>query len=336
MEKLILVISITLHFFSFFILCSVKQKNFQILTIFCFLIISLLCRFYIPFDNNPDYINYLNRNFLFKGNFSDFFEPWPKLIYTLSDIIGFNHIESTENLYRVNFSLSTIFFCYLGLSSKVEYLEKMFFFSFFYYFSTYVIIRNAPLFYLLSYYLLNKQNLNLIRLGTLYSLHISSIILPFIKLISNLKIYIIIVVGILLILSIPLGIELLLNNSEKLGQEIYIYLDYIKSERKVNYNHYYLLTFNICVFFFIGFLSGFKNISKFTWATFMVYLLGFFINPVLGARLSLYLIIFLLLTTNNFMYKLKTKNTLKLFNMSLMPLLLAYTIFIFFDIHEYS
>lgn len=325
---------ITLHFSFFIMLSTLKQKRFQVLMIICFVLLSILVRFSVPFDKNPDYINYVQRDYLFQGDVSDLLEPLTKLFYTVSNFLGFNHVDSIENLYRINFILSSFFFCYLATTSEVKFWVKIIFFSFFYFFATYVVIRNAPLFFLLAYFLLKKKKINLARTMALFSTHISSIIVPVINLLSKLSTYVMVVFGALLIVLIPKIIEAILNNSELFGS-LSIYLDYFSLNGEISFNHIFLLLFNLSFFFAVCLISGVKNISKLTWASFIIYLFGFAVNPVIGARLSLYMIIFLLFTTNNFFSKISSKSNHRVFNFFLIPLCLAYTIFIFFDIHEY-
>lgn len=335
MEKTTLGLLISMHFICFFLSCAVKKKRFQGLSILVFVMVSVLLRLIIPTHQNPDYVNYLERDFFLKGDLTDLFEPLSKIIYSISRFLENDHVGALENLYQINFIFSLIFFCFLALSRKVHLIAKIIFFSFIYYFSTYVVIRNAPLIYLLAYYLISRKPLNLGRVFLLFSTHISSIIIPAIKIMSRTRLYIVILFSAITIIILPYLVEYILQKAELFGS-FSLYVSYFSISNNISANHLILLGFNSLILLIIGFFSKFRNISKTTWVAYITYILGFVVNPVIGSRLSIYLLIFLLFTTDSLFQRLKGQKNLTLFKFLFLPLSLAYTIFIFFDVHTYA
>jgi len=228
-------------------------------------------------------------------------------------------ISSIKVIYTINFMLALGFFIWISFLEDISLWKKNVLFVLFFYFFSYVLIRNAPAYILVGvlFYYLHKNKFIKISFLSFLS-HISSLSILVFSLFKNKPldryfILYLILFGFILkgILMVPFfDIRERFDNYYKISQNV----------NWIAHMWYFVFILGINIYLF---LKNKNVVCNYTYSfIFITYLFLQFTSPVLGYRFSIYMILYLLLNPE---LKL-TEQVEKWFN-KLSPLLLFFIIF---------
>ncbi|KAA0126161.1 hypothetical protein FY557_18800 [Chryseobacterium sp. SN22] len=275
-----------------------KLRKLAFIPAVLFVICSLLLRLYVPIEKNADYGGYANfmfeeYHFQWKAIFS---EPYFPLILNTLFKYTQDWKESLNGMYLINFVFSLIFYIWLAYRKNIKYWIKLIFFVFSYTLLTYTVLRNSPAYFLfgfLAYYLLLGKKFWAGYLGFLT--HASALpalaatFLGFGK--PTYKQFLLILLGALVfssLLSLPYFSHITnrldtytdTNVADKYGVSIFhkLYLVMIIGLTLLIYKYKKTAVYN-----------------NFYCAIFLIYLILYFLNPVMAFRFSYYIIIYIVI-----------------------------------------
>lgn len=294
--KFYLIITYLSYLLLLLVLHSKLRKFFFVPAVF-FFVSALLLRLYVPIEINADYGGYAN--FMFAGEFtfsikSILSEPYFPQMITWQYLLTKNWKDALFNMYVFNFLLSFFFYVWLALRKDIKFWIKIFFFAFSYVFLTYTVLRNAPAYFLfgiLMYYLVQEKRLWIGYLGFLA--HSSSLpalaatFLGFKK--PSLKQLVLIFIG-AVAFSLMLSLPFFSHFSGKL--DAYTDTNVTKNFGVSIFHKIYLVAIlGLNVFIWKNKKEAIYN--NFYCAILLIYLILYFLNPVMGFRFSYYIIMYL-------------------------------------------
>lgn len=293
---------VVINFLCYLALISINDKKLKYILTAFFVTISVVFCFLVDFTKMPDYQEYFNVIGNEQQEFSiKFFFSEPYYFESVNFISDFLSKETSIAIfYIINTLLTTFFFVWLAFIKEVPIWRKVLLYSFYYYFFSYVLLRNTPSYVLvgiLFYYLNRKIFFKFSVLSFLC--HLSSLPVLFFSIFKNKKanfLLLVIVLGYLLFFN-------LLTNLEIFG--VYEKLNTYKDDKEFGQGFFHKI-------YFFGFLTinlflifrKKSEIFNYTYILlFVTYLFLQFIGPVMGYRFSIYLIFYLLLSDDLFFSK---------------------------------
>jgi len=331
------IILITLLFFTYYLLCQnhIKYEN-KIIYSIVFIFFSIGLRFIIPININKDYIGYFELyNYEKPENLFSFLtsEPYLFVLYKFFELFTSNKIYIIECIYYFNFLISLYFYIWLAFKRDIVLWKKVVIFAFYYFLTSYVVLRNAPVYYIYSYFFYSSfRNINFRKIILSPFMHLSSVpllLLMFYKSKNYFK-YLFLVLSI----CIPIFIFILLpiiNSIVELNYFLNKVNDYAEGMSEVSVFHKIYFCFITGLLIITWFNIKQKLFHPLIFTTFFIYFITFFINPVIGFRFSPYVILALVL--NNFKGHFNAPLLNKGFNLTII-LLLPYFIYTFIDTHH--
>lgn len=331
------IILITFLFFSYYFLCQnhIKYEN-KMFYLILFIFFSIVLRLLIPININKDYIGYYELyNYDKPENILSFLtsEPYLFIIYKFFELFTSNKINIIESIYWFNLLISLYFYIWLASKKDIELWKKVVIFVFYYFLTSYVVLRNAPVYYIYSYFFyFSFRSINYRKIILSPFIHLSSVpllILSFYKSKKYFK-YLFLV----LLIFIPIFIVIvfpIINSIVELKFFLNKVDDYAEGMSEVSVFHKIYFCFITGLLIITWFNIKEKLFHPLIFTTFFIYYITFFINPVIGFRFSPYVIFALLL--NNFKGNYNFPGLNKVFNF-LIILLLPYFIFTYIDTHH--
>lgn len=317
---------VAINFVSYFFLNLRNNFFLKLLFSVLFVFSCTIIKFNVDITTVPDFAMYygeigskqtqLTFNLLFK-------EPY---YYQFVNYLNKNHsaFSAIKVIYTFNFLLALAFFVWISFLDDISLWKKNVLFALFYYFFSYVLIRNTPAYVLIGilFYYIHKNKF--IKISFLSFLaHISSLSILFFSLFKNKS-----VDRYLIIYLILYGLIL----------KLVLIVPFFDIRER--FENYYAISNNINWIAHIGYFSFIIGLNVFLFYKdknviynytysfiFFTYIFLQFISPILGFRYSIYLILYLLLNPN---FKL-TEQLEKCFNM-LSPLLLIFVFVTYYSI----
>lgn len=310
-------IALFLTFLSYYFACltcldSKKNRLF----ILCFIISSVVLRLIIHVSLNNDYLLYYNFQIFHKPHgFVSFLlnEPYLYSVYVFFSFF-LNSKESVFlGVYWFNWLIASCFFCWLIKRIDVETWKKMILFVCYYFILTFVVLRNGPayiLFALFFYYSFRNKKFNWVLLTPF--MHISSSLL-LVTFLYKSKFYFSVLVFVFLFIFLFFFISPFLSHIgafESILDKISIYSKGIPSIGIMHKIFFMFISFLIIA----GFLFYKKRmLHPILMTTIFIYMISYYINPVVAFRFSPYVIFALLFYPFD---SIISKKNLQLINLS--------------------
>lgn len=178
---ILLIIVSLLNFLFFYLACLYFTKSKKRLFILCFVFCSLLLRGILnPVLNNDFYLYYNFNIFQKPTSFLSFFinEPYLYSIYLFFSIFSDDKLIIFSCIYWFNHIITTVFFVWLLNVKDVQGWKKMVLFSIFYFFISFVLLRNGPVYLLFAlYFYYNFRNTKFNYVLVTPFMHISAIVM---------------------------------------------------------------------------------------------------------------------------------------------------------------
>ena len=328
--------SITLLFIFYYLMCQNHIKyEIKIIYLVLFICFSFLLRVLIPINTNKDFIGYYELyNFETPDDFFSFLtiEPYLYFIFNIFELFTKNKLEIIISIYWLNFLISLYFYIWLAFRYDIELWKKVLIFVFYYFLTCYVVLRNAPVYFIYSYffyYSFRATRYNKIILTPL--IHISSIPLLVLLLHRSKKYFKFLLSALLLFIPFFLIIILpIIKNYELLKMTIDKADTYGEGMSNVSIFHKLYFCFITGIFIINTFYIKRNIFHPLIITTFIIYYIAYFINPVIGFRYTPYIIFSILL--NNFNLSHNNFSFTKILNLVVF-FLLPYFIFNYFDTH---
>ena len=290
---------IVLLFLFYSAYCVVKKnEKMALLLALIFIFLSVLLRINVRSELNKDYDNYLsllsNDFTLFdSGVFKIFSEP-----YYYASVQFFNWIAGgtdkmqLEKVYQLNFVFSTLFYLWLARISDIHIWKKIFLFSFTYFLFTYTAIRNSVAYYLVTILFYEVQREGVFRWAFLAFLaHISALPVLLISFFKNRKPSFWVIFSLVTIAVLGYTVGQSIESFSFIFQKLDEYSEYSLQQNSIHKIYFYLLLAVTLFLLIIDSSAVFNNIYI---GLFVVYVILFMMNPVLGFRFSFYLILYLI------------------------------------------
>lgn len=336
-KMIVTIILISILFFNYYLLCQnhIKIDN-KIMYVIFFIFLSVFLRIIIPTEINKDYAGYFELyNFENPENLVSFLisEPYLCVLYNFFELFTSNKRIIIESIYWFNLFISLYFYIWLAFRKDVNLWKKVVIFVFYYFLTSYVVLRNAPVYFIYSYFFYyGFRSLNYKKTIFTPLMHISSLPLLLLIFHKSKRYYkylfsaLIILIPILIIVVLPIieSVEELRSSLDKADA-------YAEGMTEVGVFHkiYFCFISGIFIVSWINYKE--KVLHPLIITTFIIYFISFFINPVIGFRFSPYVIFAILL--NNFNGNYNFPAITKVLNLIII-LLLPYFIFTFIDTHH--
>jgi hypothetical protein len=288
-----MIIGAALLFCVYFLLGYFEDRNVKISYAILFVILSFVLKFSIDVTKTADYDNYLfvlaldRIGFSLKALFAEpYFFQIGALLYKY-----YPKEQSLAFFYESSFIFSTVFFLWLAFLKNVSTFNKVIVFSLYYFFFTYIILRNAPA-YMLSavcfYYL--QRNLYLKSTALSFLVHLSSLPIIFFSLFKNKlgdRKLILVCLFYIIFFNLLLRIEFL-----GIYEKFLIYASFNSGQSVFHQIYFYIfIAYNIYLFFVKK-----DIIYNYTYLLLLVtYLILNYSNSVMGYRFSVYLVLYLMI-----------------------------------------
>lgn len=310
---------ITFLFYYFACLtCSNSKRNK--LFILCFVVSSIALRLIMHVSLNNDYLLYYNFQIFHKPNsfFSFLFnEPY---LYSIYSVYNF-FLDSKENvflgMYWFNWLISSAFFVWLIRRLDVEAWKKMILFVCYYFILTFVLLRNGPayvLFALYFYYSFRNKKFNWILITPF--MHISCCLLLvtfFYKSKYYFRVLVFVLLFVFLFYSFTSTFLLHVGTFESILNKISFYLKGI-SDISIMHKIFFMFISFLIITGFVFYKK--KMLHPILITTIFIYIISYYINPIVAFRFSPYVIFALLLYPFNSIIskkKLRLINSLTIF-----------------------
>lgn len=314
---ILLVVAFVVFLFFYLGSCDLFNPSYQLPYIICFVIASFVLRYVVDPQWNNDYQLYFNFKIFQepKSLLSIFIgEPYLYLVYSFFNFFSDDKEIVFLCMYWFNFLLSTIFFVWLLTRQDIQMWKKMFLFTCYYFFFSFVLLRNGPAYLLFAgyfYYTFREKKFYWVVLTPL--MHLSSWVL-LITLFHKKKIYFTFCILLAFLSAMSFFFLFpLLSEKDTFDKIVFKINAYSSGMAVVGIMHklYFLL---ITILVLIGSLVYKKKmLHPIIVTTLVFYYLGFFINPVVGFRFSPF--VFLALFLFNF-DDFKNEKIVRILNLS--------------------
>ncbi|OXA80190.1 hypothetical protein B0A56_07210 [Flavobacterium columnare NBRC 100251 = ATCC 23463] len=290
------ILLVVLVFVSYYFLCFLEVKKLKLLVLPFFIVSSIVLRLNIDITLNKDYYGYYYGYSLSDfNNIFDYFlkEPYLYIQYSFLKYLNFDHDFIFVCVYGINFILVSVFFIWLAFLNDLSAWRKNILFTLYYFLFGYVLLRNGPSYAIFSYFI--YYSIREIKKSRLIFLtpfmHISSV-LPLGLYFSDSKRYFKILFLFSILASLIIIFILPYVESNPAFDKIFTKAStYSEELEEISIFHYIYFGFMFSVFILQLFFLRKKVYNPFLITTFIIYLLGFFVNPVVGFRLSPYFLI---------------------------------------------
>ncbi len=331
------IINIIFLFITYYLLCQNHiEFNYKSIYLVFFLFFSIILRLNIPTESNKDFVGYSELyNFENPDGIVSFLisEPYLYIIYNFFELFTSNKRFIIESIYWFNLFISLYFYIWLAFRKDVSLWKKVVIFVLYYFLTSYVVLRNAPVYFIYSYFFYyGFRSLSYKKIIFTPLMHISSLPLLLLIYYKSKRYYKYLFSA--LVIFIPILIFIVLPIIESV-EELRLSLDkadaYSEGMTEIGVFHkiYFCFISVILIVSWINYKE--KVLHPLIITTFIIYYISFFINPVIGFRFSPYVIFTILL--NNFKGNYNVTAFTKVLNLIII-LLLPYFIFTFIDTHH--
>lgn len=271
--------------------------------IIIFLVCSIVNRLLVEPELNKDYFGYYDLH-----NFNDpddiylflISEPYLYLVYKFFGLFNSDKAIILSLIYWLNFFITNAFFVWLLRRGDVSVWKKVTLFSFYYFLFGYVLLRNAPVYILFACFIYysyrNKKYYKVLFTPLMHLSALALIVLIFNKQKSYFKaltVGLAILVPLMVFYFLPLLNGLILF--EYSVNKIETYSDGMLT---VSIFHKIYFAFICLTLVMTIFMYKRRAINPIIVTTALLYFVSYFINPVLGFRLSPYVFMSIFLYNN--------------------------------------
>lgn len=296
-----------IQFLLFYLLVRVPSR-FKIICVCTFLIISILIRLLALPEEFADYDSYyksIAQGFV-EYSFPVFLfsEPYLHLLSSSLSLISKEVDIIVSLVYWWNFSIVTLFFVFLGLKNEIKPEYKIIAFGLYYFFWGFVLLRNSVGYMLFGLFIINPSISNRFKIIMSGLAHVS--IFPVVlgtinkfNLFKRINFQPVVRTAFLFIsgyLISKLVMSPWLIDFDTLGRLATYFKD------NANYSAGHVVFFCLVNFFFLFQMKLLSRARVKPDLLYLIYVGSFFINPVISSRFSVYLILYLLLSTNTRFY----------------------------------
>lgn len=262
---------------------------------FYFIGISVILRLLIPIPLVMDYAAYYSNHIYdydFHGIMDIIVEPILKLVYNVSFFFLNDKKQTVHFIYWLNFSGCTFLF-YRISKYQLHLFKKMLLFSFFYFIFTYVLLRNGIPYLLvfIFFYELNNTRGRLGKLVLASFFHASAALVLLVRSVFEIKLERLIFFG-LIVMTIVIGFAF--NNIFIFDYFTDKFLAYSEGANLRSIFHVIWMFFIFGVFIWSFIENVIQSSTLFFITLMIVYVILNYFNPVMGYRLSLYVMLFYL------------------------------------------
>ncbi|CAI9679791.1 EpsG family protein [Elizabethkingia anophelis] len=312
----------------YYLLCLVnKFKPLFILIAFFFVFFTLYFRFEVPYKYNADYWGYyMLAKEKFEFSFMKIFsEPYFPIIYDFFSSLFGDFFKSLHAVYLFNYIICTIFFIWIAIKKDILFIFKIICFVLYYFLFTYTVVRNSIAYLLITIMLYKLLRNHKFLMGYFsFLFHASSLpiiaatFLKFKKPTPKILLYIIIGVGIFGALLNTAVFFHVINKFDAYSGGGTI---------AINLTFHRLYFGGMCMFFLLMYYLDRNAIfNSFFLSLFLLYIILFFINPVMSFRYSVYLVLYLCVYPHK---RLKYQSFINFCSL----ILFVYFIFTFYSTH---
>lgn len=303
--KLICIVIVTLLFITYYNLCNKKTSK----RIFIFIILATLLRILIPLEINSDYPAYATFKRYSLLSFQEIaIGPIMNLTFNFLNIFIRNNVITLGIIYWLNFFICNYLFIKI-IDFNIPTYKKIFLFANFYILFTYTLVFRNGIAYLLVFYFFYYQNSEKVYksklLLTSVLFHISAILVVILNYFSNLgvkKLISLLFSIVLLIIIMAFGFSFFEPIINKINRYI---------AQNQSYKGFHIFWLIQCIALFILGIYENKNATSnlLYIMLFLAYIIAFFLNPVMGYRLSIYFLMYYLSfnVTNLSMFRLESQ-----------------------------
>ncbi len=260
-----------------------------------FLCIGIILRFLIPIPLVMDYTAYYSNNiydYNIYGIIDFVSEPALKVAYNICFFFFNDKKQTVHFIYWLNFA-SCMYLFYRISKYHIPFFKKMILFSFFYFFFSYVLLRNGIPYLLvfMFFYELNNTETKLRKLIIASFFHATALIVFLVRIVFEIQFKRLIIYALSIIAIIAI---LAFNNIFVFDYFIDKFHDYSEVYHYRSLFHIVWMFFIFGVFFWSFIENKVQSSSLFFITLMIVYMVLNYLNPVMGYRLSLYVLLFYL------------------------------------------
>ncbi|MBC7845853.1 MAG: hypothetical protein H7Y10_05130 [Flavobacterium sp.] len=304
--------------FVFYYLASFDSSNskYKLPLVICFVLSSFVLRLLLRPELNNDYDLYFNFKIFQKPtSFLSIFmgEPYLYMVYAFFKLFTNDKELVFLCMYWFNFLVGTMFYVWLLTRKDVQMWKKMFLFSCYYFFFSFVLLRNGPAYILFAYYfyyVFRGRRFNWILLTPL--MHMSSWLL-LVTLFHDKKHYFTIFVVLFILTALSYFILFpVLSEMAAFDKIVFKINTYASGMPIVGIIHKLFFVLITILILSGGLVYKKKMLNPILVTTLVFYYVTFFINPVMGFRFSPF--VFLALFLFNF-EELKNEKIIRFMNL---------------------
>jgi len=327
---------IILLFFNYYFLCkNYSKRGNKFIFGFFFVFTSIILRILIDPSTSKDYIGYFELyNFENSASLSSFLvsEPYLYLLYKFFELFFTDKSVILVCIFWFNWVLCMYFFVWLAFRDDLLLWKKIILFAFYFFLFSFVVIRNAPVYIIYSYFFYYSYRAIKYK-STIITpfMHLSSLplLLLFFHKEKNYFKYMVIGLPFFLVLLVFKFLPIFENN-EALESPINKIDTYLEDTKQISFFHqiYFVFISGLVIVSWIFFRK--QLLHPIVIITLLIYYITFFINPIIGFRYSPYLILAIFLT--NFESKYEIKSLTEILN-NVILILLPYFIYTYYETH---
>lgn len=327
---------IILLFFNYYFLCkNYKKLGNKFIFGFFFIFTSIILRILIDPSSSKDYIGYFEfYNFDNSSGLTSFLvsEPYLFLLYKFFELFFVDKSIILVCIFWFNWVLCMYFFVWLAFRDDLELWKKITIFAFYFFLFSFVVIRNAPVYIIYSYFFYYSYRAIKYK-STIITpfMHLSSLPLLLLLFHKEKNYFKYMVIGLLLLLALLIFKFLpIFENIDALESPLNKIDTYLEDTKQKGFFHQIYFGFISGLFILSWIFFRKQVLHPIVITTLLIYYITFFINPIIGFRYSPYVILAIFLT--NFESKYEIKSLTQILN-NIILVLLPYFIYTYFETH---
>ena len=327
---------IILLFFNYYLLCKNYSKlGNKLIFGFFFIFTSIILRILIDPASSKDYIGYFEfYNFDNSVSLTSFLvsEPYLFLLYKFFEFFFVDKSVILVCVFWFNWVLCMFFFVWLAFRDDLLLWKKIILFAFYFFLFSFVVIRNAPVYIIYSYFF--YYSYRAIKYKSIIItpfMHLSTLPLLLLFFHKEKNYFKYLAIGLLFFLALLIFKFLpIFENIDALESPLNKIDTYLEDTKQKSFFHQIYFGFISGLFILSWIFFRKQVLHPIVITTLLIYYITFFINPIIGFRYSPYVILAIFLT--NFESKYEIKSLTQLLN-NVILVLLPYFIYTYYETH---
>jgi hypothetical protein len=327
---------IILLFFNYYFLCkNYSKRGNKFIFGFFFVFTSIILRILIDPSSSKDYIGYYEfYNFDNSAGLTSFLvsEPYLFLLYKFFHFFVVDKSLILVCVFWFNWVLCMYFYVWLAFRDDLELWKKITIFAFYFFLFSFVVIRNAPVYIIYSYFFYYSYRAIKYKSTIITPLmHLSSLPLLLLLFHKEKNYFKYMVIGLLFFLVLFIFKFLpIFENIDALESPLNKIDTYLEDTKQKSFFHQIYFGFISGLFILSWIIFRKQLLHPILITTLLIYYITFFINPIIGFRYSPYVILAIFLT--NFESKYELKFVTEILN-TVILVLLPYFIYTYYETH---